>query len=259
MVITIWLIVVECAIEGAEQACILALGDNTSAIGWLFKSGKLKPGSRYYEPVQYIARVLAQLITESPHCLASQHLKGDLNTVSDYLSFAGDVRGKPHPLANDFPNDATLTQWFHSHLPQLIPANFAISDLPTEISSFAIRALRIIELSSSLDRRKLTRSRTEFGANGPPSAPTPGSRIDLSSITYPSVSPSSSSEPFLPSTESQSGLQREAFLASVRAPWFRRLCELPQAVWLQRSGVISNGASFTSKAAPSFAQPFGHS
>jgi hypothetical protein len=66
------------------------LGDSTSAIGWLYKSGKLLPDSVYYIPVQLISKV-ARLITASTHCLASQHLKGDQNKVSDLLSFAGDV------------------------------------------------------------------------------------------------------------------------------------------------------------------------
>jgi hypothetical protein len=65
------------------------LGDSTPAIGWLYKSGKLLPDSAYI-PVQLILKV-ARLITASTHCLASQHLKGDQNKVSDLLSFAGDA------------------------------------------------------------------------------------------------------------------------------------------------------------------------
>jgi hypothetical protein len=77
MMVTIWLVLVE---------CVLALGNNTSAVGWLFKSGKLQFDSPYYTAVQLIARRLARLITASSHCLASQHIKGDKNTVSDLLS-----------------------------------------------------------------------------------------------------------------------------------------------------------------------------
>jgi hypothetical protein len=87
MVVTVWLTIIECTKLGEDQACILALGDNTSAIGWLYKSSKLMPGSLYYRPVQMIARKLACLITDSTHCLASQHSQGDQNTVSDLLSF----------------------------------------------------------------------------------------------------------------------------------------------------------------------------
>jgi hypothetical protein len=38
MVITIWLCLLHCKEEALEQECILALGDNTSAVGWLFKT-----------------------------------------------------------------------------------------------------------------------------------------------------------------------------------------------------------------------------
>jgi hypothetical protein len=100
MMLTVWLVLLECDQQGSEEECILALGDNTSVIGWMYKSGRLLPGSPYYKPIQLIARKLAHLITASSHCLASQHIKGDYNTVANLLSYAGDVRGKAHPLAN---------------------------------------------------------------------------------------------------------------------------------------------------------------
>jgi hypothetical protein len=76
MMVTIWLVLIEC-----EQDCILALGDNTSAIGWLFKSGKLPFDSLHYKPVQLISRKLARLLTDSSHCLASQHNAQHVTTV----------------------------------------------------------------------------------------------------------------------------------------------------------------------------------
>jgi hypothetical protein len=33
MVVTIWLIIIECAAKGSSEDCILALGNNTSGIG----------------------------------------------------------------------------------------------------------------------------------------------------------------------------------------------------------------------------------
>jgi hypothetical protein len=141
MMVTIWLVLVECDATHSEQDCILALGDNTAAIGWLFKSGKLQFDSPYYTAVQLIARRLARLITASSHCLASQHIKGDKNTVSDHLSFAGETQGDPHPLAPDYPSDFVLTERFHSSLPQLVPPGFNISPLPNEISCFIIQAI----------------------------------------------------------------------------------------------------------------------
>jgi hypothetical protein len=184
MMVTIWLLLVECEEDGSEQACILALGDNTSAIGWLYKLGKLPPDSPYYKAVQLIARKLARLVTGSPHCLASQHIKGDKNTVSDLLSFAGDTRGEAHPLAPDYPSDRVLTERFHSCLPQLIPAGFSISPLPSEISSFVILALRTLESCLTPSKNPPTRTKTGFGVVGPRSAPRPDSTLTLSSLSY---------------------------------------------------------------------------
>jgi hypothetical protein len=80
----------------------------------------------YYTPVQLIARKLAWLVSASSHCLASQHIKGNHNTVANLLSYAGDVGEKAHPLANDYPNDMILTEP-QSCIPQLIPEGFVIS------------------------------------------------------------------------------------------------------------------------------------
>jgi hypothetical protein len=257
MMVTIWLVLVECEETDSHQDCILALGDNTSAIGWLFKSGKLSPDSPYYKTVQVIARKLALLVTSSSHCLASQHIKGTKNTVSDLLSFAGNTRGEPHPLAPDYPSDLILTERFHSCLPQLIPAGFSISPLPSEISCFVIQVLRTLESSLTPSKSRPTKRKTESGADGARSVPRPVSTLTLSSLNYSSLKPSSSCDRFCPCTESLAGAQQEPFLASVRSPWFRQLCAMPQALWLRRSGVVSNAAPFTSKEAPSYSPPLG--
>jgi hypothetical protein len=255
MMVTVWLILLECEQQRSEQDCILALGDNTSGIGWLYKSSRLLPGSLYYKPVQLIARKLARLTTASTHCLASQHLKGEQNIVSDLLSFAGTARGYAHPLAPDWPSDSVLTQRFHSLIPQLIPQDFEISPLPSEISSFVILALQTIESSLIQNKRRHTRSETESGADGSRSVPKQGSTLTLSSLNYSTEKPNSSSEPFSPSTEWLNGVRQAPFLASVRAPWFQQLCAMPQAIWLRRSGVTSNQVPLTSREAPSYSPP----
>ena len=257
MMVTIWLVLIECEETESEQDCILALGDNTSAIGWLFKSGKLACDSPYYKTVQVIARKLACLVTSSSHCLASQHIKGDKNTVSDLLSFAGNTRGDPHPLAPDYPSDLVLTKRFYSCVPQLIPTGFDISPLPNEISCFVIQVLQTLESSLTPSKNQPTKRKTESGDAGPRSAPRPVSSLTLSSLSYSSLKQSSSCARFCPSIEWLVGARQAPFLASVRAPWFRQLCEMPQALWLRRSGVVSNGAPFTSKEAPSYSPPSG--
>jgi hypothetical protein len=236
MMVTIWLVLIECDETKSEQDCILALGDNTSAVGWLFKRGKLPFDSPHYKPVQLISQKLARLVTDSSHCLASQHIKGKKNTVSDLLSFAGATRGEPHPLAPDYPSDLVLTERFHSCMPQLVPAGFDISPLPSKISCFIIQVLQTLESSLTQSKNQPTKRKTESDADGSCSVPRQVSTLTLSSLDCSSLKLSSSCARFSPSAKWQIGVQQEPFLASVRAPWFRQLCAMPQAIWLRRSG-----------------------
>jgi hypothetical protein len=71
MAISIWL---ECLVPTDNAECILSLGDNTSAIGWLFRSSHVNPTSLSFDAIQLVARKVATLIMESPHCIASQHI-----------------------------------------------------------------------------------------------------------------------------------------------------------------------------------------
>jgi hypothetical protein len=90
MVITIWLCLLHCKVEALEQECILALGDNTSAVGWLFKTTGVHQDSFYYDPVRMVSRKVAELMLGTSHCLYSQHIVwGAQNMVADMLSFEG--------------------------------------------------------------------------------------------------------------------------------------------------------------------------
>jgi hypothetical protein len=100
MMVTIWTILVDCAAEGATEECILSLGDNTSAIGWLFRTKGVDPTSLYFEAVNLVARKLARLMIESPNCLFSQHLPGITNVVSDLLSYEGSARSNEKTRRN---------------------------------------------------------------------------------------------------------------------------------------------------------------
>ena len=251
MVTTIWLQLVELDAAGNLQECLLAQGDNTSAIGWLFKSCRLPTTSLYYAPVQFVARKLMQLILDSDHCLAALHLPGSKNVVPDLLSFAGHQRGFPHPLAPDFPDNDTLTRRFHDHIPQLIPSTFAICDIPNEISCFISRALQIAESSWNRNKKTLTKNGTEHGDAGLASAPNRGSRT-ISSTTSPHKKESSSFDPSSPATESLIGTRAEPLMESVRSQWSRVLSETPQAMWVRRSGVTTNAVPFTSRTATSY-------
>jgi hypothetical protein len=242
MVKNVWLM---CLTFTEKSESLLAVGDNTSAIGWMFRSSKVPKESLYYAALQMGARKLATLIIDSEHCLASQHTKGQANMVADLLSWSGDVRGAPHPLALDDPSDAELTLRFHSHLSQLIPATFEISPLPSEILSWITLALQTIELSWNQNKKWDMRLATEFGDDGSTTVLSPGRLTTRTSLHYPTA-PSTSS--FAPSSASINELNDD-WKEDIKSHWLQALSVLPQAVWLRRFGTISNQVPFTSRGA----------
>jgi hypothetical protein len=246
--VTAWL---ECLdSETHAEECILALGDNTSALGWIYRSSRVKPTSMSYKAIQKVARHLATVFLDSTHCLASQHLKGDHNVVADLLSFAGHDRDKPHPLAADNPSDQILTQRFHEFLPSQIPANFAISPLPPELLSWTSQVLQIAESSLIHATRAQMRQTTGSGVDGFPFANTQASLLTPTSLLYSTTKANSSSEPSWACTGMPPGTSTVDLPGVVARQWSQALCALPQAVWLRRSGTISNTAPFTSRKAP---------
>jgi hypothetical protein len=115
MAINILLETLSCRTD--EFACILALRDNTSVIGWLFRSAGLELDELAMEAhLMVLARKVAHIVLDNDSCLASLHLPGNLNTVVNLLSFAGSMTrsgGKKHPLEADGPPNDILTQRFH--------------------------------------------------------------------------------------------------------------------------------------------------
>mmetsp|Transcript_38184 Transcript_38184/g.43581 ORF Transcript_38184/g.43581 Transcript_38184/m.43581 type:complete len:95 (-) Transcript_38184:425-709(-) len=87
--------------------------------------------------------------------LCCKHLAGAYNVVSDFLTFTSEKGvNSMDPLAYDNPPNCTFTQHLHSHLSQLIPQNFNITPLSSNIMSFALRALQMIELSVTHNKRR---------------------------------------------------------------------------------------------------------
>jgi hypothetical protein len=60
--------------------CILALGDNTSAVGWLHNTAKLGPGVGARKAHLMVARKIAQQVLDHGCCIASQHLTMSLTS-----------------------------------------------------------------------------------------------------------------------------------------------------------------------------------
>jgi len=228
-----------------EEAVLLALGDNTSAIGWIFKSGRLPKQSRYYAPARKMARKIAEASIQANVQVVAQHLKGVFNDVADLLSFEGDDRGKQNPLTRDRPDDETLTHRLHSSYTQIIPENFEISDLPPEIDSFISATLGTIEESWTRNKKSRGASQNERGRHGIASYPHSESRTHSS--TGSQANPENSSpEDSSANYETVSQTSRTRLLHNVRNQWWRRLCALPSATWLRRSGQTTGRVPCTS-------------
>ena len=81
MAVNIWLACLEST--GGEH-CILAIGDNTSAIRWLHNSSRLDIRWDAQRAHLKVVRKIASLLINFQCCLASQHLKGNSTSSRTY-------------------------------------------------------------------------------------------------------------------------------------------------------------------------------
>ena len=162
MAINTWIMGEEA--EDGEFECLLALGDNTSALGWIHHAGQLDEGSPYFKDIQMMARKIATVVSEHGVCLTTQHIKGKKNLVADWLSYDGKRDGRAHTLAADEPDDETLTARFHHHCPQLIPQDFSISRLTREKLSWIVSVLRTLESSLAAESKHKRDARLQLEA-----------------------------------------------------------------------------------------------
>ena len=247
MVVNVWL---ECLDRTSTQPCILAIGDNTSAIGWLFRTASLNHDGQAHKAHLFVARTLATLLLDHDCCIASQHINGELNVVADLLSFAGSgERGKHHPLAYDNPPDDILTQRFLRYLAPQVPENFKISPLPNAILCWITHVLQIAASSLTVAKKDGTRTPTECGDDGSDSDARPESELTHSSLCYPMTSGSSSPRRSSNVTAPPLGPPVGTLQDAVRNRWSQALCAKPQATWLRRFGAISGQAPCTSREA----------
>ena len=246
MTINIWL---ECLQPDSEHSCILAIGDNTSAIGWLHNTSRLDPTWKVHDVTLMVARHIATLLMKHQCCLATQHIKGEVNMVADFLSFVGSERGKGHPLAYDDPPNDILTDRFRSHLRSQVPESFNIVQLPNEILSWVSHTLRITELSLTVAKKEGTRAPTGSGVDGRDSVDNLDLTAIRTSLCFPSSNANFSSRDSCSSTEQFSGIRTGMLQESVSSRWEAALFAKPQATWVRRFGNISVTAPCTSRGA----------
>ena len=156
ILVGIWLDLTEQA-TGPED-CILAFGDNTSAISWIHKS-KFRTDNEpepLFQAKLTVARKIASLSIDNDLRLYSKWLPGESNKVADYLS------------RNSTSTNDELTHYIINNYPTQVPKNLETSALPKEIESF------ISNLLQSLPKPQQPQQGTnalemQHGTNGLPS------------------------------------------------------------------------------------------
>ena len=248
MAISVLLLLEEANDDAEKFPCLLVLGDNTSAISWLFKSGRVSRSSRYYPIVKAIARRIALEVTKGRAQLCSQHIAGSMNVIADLLSFEGRCRQKTNPLTEDCPPNDILTHRILNHHSQIVPSGFEIQKLPQEVESFAFSMMLTIAKSWSQKESPPTSEMTGTGEDGERSSEIGVWAKTRSSIRYPETK----SEYYWLEDSScrvvcSTSIDRASLLQSVRNQWYRRLFEMPLAAWHRRSGNVDGRAPSTSR------------
>jgi len=248
MAISVLLLLREAAEDQEDHPCLLVLGDNTSAVSWIFRSGRVSRNSRYYPAVKFIARTIASRALQAGAQICSQHLAGVTNTVADLLSFEGNCRGTTNPLTIDCPPNDVLTDRVHQLYSQVIPSGFKIRHLPNEIESFALSVMQLAARSWIQKAKRPLRKETGTGEDGIASSVNGEWSTTPCSIRFPaSRSDCSWQGGLCPTIAPLTSTHREKLLQSVRNPWYRRLFETPLAVWHRRSGNVEGPAPSTSR------------
>jgi hypothetical protein len=248
MAISILLLLEEAVSANERFPCLLVLGDNTSAIAWLFKSGRIPRSSRYYPIVKAIARRIAMEVTAGQAQLCSQHIAGTMNVISDLLSFEGNCRQHTNPLTSDCPPNDILTHRILNYHSQIVPDGFRIQSLPPKVESFAFSIMRTIARSWSPKEKHPTKETIDTGDAGDPSLKIGDWETMLSSIRYQETGNSSCwQKDSLCHVECSTSTDRANLLQNVRNQWYRRLFEMPLAAWHRRSGNVDGQAPSTSR------------
>jgi hypothetical protein len=248
MAVSVMLLLREASKDQEDHPCLLVLGDNTSAVSWIFRSGRVSRNSRYYPAVKFIARAIALHALQAGAQICSQHLAGVTNVVADLLSFEGDCRGSINPMTVDCPPDDVLTERIHESYSQVIPSGFKIHHLPDEIESFALSVMQLAARSWTPKAKRPSRRGTGIGEDGNVSLESGEWSATPYSIRYPAQKRDCSWQEGTSRTIVHlTSTHREKLLQSVRNPWYRRLFETPLAVWHRRSGNVEGPAPSTSR------------
>ena len=128
-----WIDIIEGRME--TQDCILAVGDSTTAMGWLRRTNfrEKDKNDRDWIAKQKVGRKVANLILDNEVVLYRQWIAGDLNWLADSLSRdALYLSKKSH------------TYFLKHFFADQLPANFHLREVPKEIGYFISSTLELL-------------------------------------------------------------------------------------------------------------------
>ncbi|GKZ00037.1 hypothetical protein MPSEU_000957100 [Mayamaea pseudoterrestris] len=209
----IWLAATEGHLRKGD--CVLALGDNTTAAGWLRRSNFSNETAA--PQMLLLARLLAEICAQFGICCYSQWRMGLDNVVPDLIS---------RELSR---SDADLTNLIlSSSLAHQVPASFAMRPLPSKITS-AISSLLQLNPSLLESQGPLTFEKIWLGTVGCSSLSELVSQTIPSWTAAPTATASISSSPSsIPFAKASTPSQQKA-----RMHWLLDLSVPPSMVWLR--------------------------
>jgi hypothetical protein len=211
-VISIWMEI--SSTSTPPLSCILALGDNTSAVGWLHNVNVDESDNK---ALHIISRKLAALLMSANCCLYSQHFKGEHNEVADTLS-------RRHDLS-----DSALVALIFSSYPDQIPGTFKIDLLPPSIISWMIWLLQKNKDHTESNNKQKTKKRGH-GADG---ELTWNELKTPMTHSYNSLNPSCDPES---SELSQQPSDKGSFQEKIKTVWREAQLKRPWQNWAKSSG-----------------------
>jgi hypothetical protein len=195
------------------ESCILAFGDNTSAIGWLHKSKYRLEGENDHSVTAKltVARKLASVIIDHEIRLFSQWFPGEHNEVAAFLS------RHPHDRNDDL--TLSITSSFSSQ----VPKGFKVSPLPREIESFIYNVLLKLPKTQP-QHQDINSSDQVYGGSGRTSCPQLGSTT-ISSLNRWNLQQAGQESSVSLRRASEKDLPKEV------KDWLQAQSEIPSACW----------------------------
>ena len=226
IVVTMW---VDCWFGDVnENDAALALSDNSSAVGWMYKSsfGTDKPHH------VKVSKRLMELTLEHRFSLQAEHIPEKRNEVSDILSRYWHL------------TDDQLTTYIHNNFPSQIPENFCIRQLPNAILCWICSIVPQSPESSSERQKDHTRNATNVGNDG--QAISTGLDLVTTHSSTPSQPPTTEPASHVPSSNA-SGKPTSRGTGTARTLFKRALLRKPLETWHRASGISTGRAPATVK------------